>query len=641
MTIAIRALSASDKSTMLLDCIRHFREGSDAKDIFRFSVDDLKAIPGTPFAYWLPPGIIKAFKQLPPFESDGRIARAGMQTSNDFRFVRAWWEPVRSNDGWPPFAKGGRYSPFFTDLGLVVNWKKDGIELKAFNGALYGGGHWSRNLRNVELYGRAGFTYPRRLSKLSVSPLPRGSVISIRGSGIYGPEGDLLAMGGLLSSSPFDYLTKSMLGRFAHPQFDNSVLSKVPVPVDFLGTSQELAEVMKESILLGRRRFEDKETSHQFLLPISLLPRIPSRGSFPQDSDFEQLQAKIDEIAFRLYGLQKDRALILKTKEEEASFVSDDDDDHEEIEENEGDEDSEETAQDRIASVLSWCVGVAVGRFDLRLATGERDAPPEPDPFDPLPTKSPGMLLDNAERYHAHSGILVDDQGHPHDLVQLIEDILRRAKLEITTDVRRWLKREFFPAHLKQYSLSGRKAPIYWPLSTASGAYTLWLYYPSLTSQTLYSAVNDFLEGPNGKLKQVEQEAVALRNKGNARSRDEDRKLEALQLLQSELIELRDTLLQIAPSYRPSHDDGVQITAAPLWPLFRHRPWQKLLKETWTKLENGDYDWAHLAFGYWPERVREKCKTDKSLAIAHDLELFYVEPSPKPAKSRGKKGAGA
>ena len=63
MTIAIRVLSASDKSTMLLDCIRHFREGSDAKEIFRFSVDDLKAIPGTPFAYWLPPGIIKAFKQ--------------------------------------------------------------------------------------------------------------------------------------------------------------------------------------------------------------------------------------------------------------------------------------------------------------------------------------------------------------------------------------------------------------------------------------------------------------------------------------------------------------------------------------------------------------------------------------------------
>ena len=68
-------------------------------------------------------------------------------------------------------------------------------------------------------------------------------------------------------------------------------------------------------------------------------------------------------------------------------------------------------------------------------------------------------------------------------------------------DVRRWLQRDFFPFHLQRYSKSRRKAPIYWPLSTASGSYTLWLYYPSLTSQTLYTAVNDFIDP---KLKQVE-----------------------------------------------------------------------------------------------------------------------------------------
>ena len=132
----------------------------------------------------------------------------------------------------------------------------------------------------------------------------------------------------------------------------------------------------------------------------------------------------------------------------------------------------------------------------------------------------------------------------------------------------------------------------------------------------------------NRSLKQVGKTAGALRNKGNARSRDDDKAMEALQTLEKELVELRDTLLQIAPTYRPNHDDGVQITAAPLWPLFRHKPWQKLLKETWAKLEKGDYDWSHLAMAYWPDRVREKCKTDKSLAIAHGLEELY-EPPPR------------
>ena len=62
-----------------------------------------------------------------------------------------------------------------------------------------------------------------------------------------------------------------------------------------------------------------------------------------------------------------------------------------------------------------------------------------------------------------------------------------------------------------------------------------------------------------------------------------------------------------------------------------------MLKDTWAKLEKGDYDWAHLAMNYWPERVREKCKTDKSLAIAHGLEHLYVEPEGKVKKGRGKK----
>ena len=44
------------------------------------------------------------------------------------------------------------------------------------------------------------------------------------------------------------------------------------------------------------------------------------------------------------------------------------------------------------AGLVSWAVGVAVGRFDVRLATGEREWPVEPDPFDPLPVCSPGML---------------------------------------------------------------------------------------------------------------------------------------------------------------------------------------------------------------------------------------------------------
>ena len=65
--------------------------------------------------------------------------------------------------------------------------------------------------------------------------------------------------------------------------------------------------------------------------------------------------------------------------------------------------------------------------------------------------------------------------------------------------------------------------------------------------------------------------------------------------------------------------------------------WRKDLQACWRKLEAGDYDWAHLAYSIWPDRVRQVCKTDRSIAIAHDLESL-CELAVKPVnKKRSKK----
>jgi hypothetical protein len=409
------------------------------------------------------------------------------------------------------------------------------------------------------------------------------------------------------------------------------LLQTAPFPDLKTNAIECLGELAHQGWALKRGLDSVNETSHAFLLPAPLCARPRNYDPPAIEAELERIQAEIDAVAFDLYGFSEaDRAAAQLSS---ASAIADDEESAEAPDDDADDEDSAMPI-DQTAALLSWAVGVAFGRFDWRLATGERAAPPEPEPFDPLPAKSPGMLPDGAEPFHRHPGILVNDPGHPHDLAHLVEEVLARADAPVPLDVRRWLQRDFFPFHLQRYSKSRRKAPIYWPLSTSSGSYALWLHYPSLTSQMLYTAVNDFVEP---KLKHVWQEVAALRTKGSAQGREEDKRLEALHTLEGELIDLREALLQIAPTYRPNHDDGVQITAAPLWALFCHKPWQKVLKDTWAKLEKGDYDWAHLAMAYWPDRVREKCKTDKSLAIAHDLEHLYVEPDEKPAKARGRK----
>ena len=366
------------------------------------------------------------------------------------------------------------------------------------------------------------------------------------------------------------------------------------------------------------------------------------------------LQTEIDEYAFKLYGIHnRDRENMLETSYNTDEVGAETDND---VEDNE--ETTQVNATELVAQLLSYGLGLAFKRFDLGLALGRRPLPPEPDPFAPL---SPGMLSntyslpvepeDVASDYSLRiswSGILVDDEGHPDDIIgrgrEALEAIWQDSASEIEREacdilgvrsLRDYFIRpnNFFADHLKRYSKSRRQAPIYWPLQTPSGSYALWLYYHRLSDQTLYTCVNDFVEP---KLSDVADQRNARRIKTN-RNKQEERDLERLLDIERELIDFRDELLRVARFWKPNLNDGVQITAAPLWKLFQHRPWQNKLKDTWDKLENGDYDWAHLAYSIWPNRVRETCQHDKSLAIAHGLEGLYEEPPEPTGKKRGRK----
>lgn len=635
MTVFLRLLTENDKATVLVESCTQVRLGADETRCFEVAPEAFDAVPGSPFAYWVSKAVLEIFVSFPAFEDQGRAVRQGMATADDFRFVRGWWEVESDSDRWPGFSKGGAFSPFYADLYLVGNWARDGAEIRNFFDPKTG--KLNSRPQGTEFYRRPGLTWPLRARKFCPQVLPSDTVISVRGSGIYS-ENPLLYLG-LFTSRAVDLLLRMLSGREGHPQYDMGDISALPLPPIAEETSRCLEQLAKRGWSLKRSLDTVTETSHAFLLPLALRQvQGEGPGAFDPpaiEAELVRIQAEIDDIAFDLYGFSDvDRSAALggggdKVCDEDATDEAD-------AEGGDGDETIDDTPS--TDALLSWAIGVAFGRFDIRLATGERAAPPEPEPFDPLPAKSPGMLPDGDAPFHVNAGILVDDPGHAHDLVRISERVMERVGMAVPAELRRWLQKDFFSFHLQRYSKSRRKAPIYWPLSTPTGSYMLWLYYPSLSSQTLYTAINDFVEP---KLTDVEGEAATLRTKGSARSRDEEKRLEALAALEAELRDLRDQLLVIAPQYKPNHDDGVQITAAPLWPLFRHKPWQKVLKETWAKLEKGDYDWAHLAMNYWPERVREKCKHDKSLAIAHGLEELYVEPPAVAKKARGRKSAGA
>lgn len=628
MTTFLRLLTDKDKATNLLASCSALRAGKNDARVFQVAPELFSLISGSPFAYSISGTVRSAFKNLRSVSDSGVVVAEGLNTTDNERFLRLYWETSGvSPDHWALLAKGGEHSRYYADLHLVVNWRSNGAEMKAISKQMYGSE--TKRIYGQSHYFRSGLTYSQRTQKgLSFRVFPEGAIFNVKGPALIANDPHPLALLAAANSSCFRHFVELQT---SFGSYNVGYLQKTPLAA-FGKYEARLTDLARNAWRLKRTLDTIEETSHAFALPAALRTRLGSYAPSTIEAELAWIQTEIDAIAFDLYGFSEaDRAAV------QGSQVESNQGDAEASTEDESDDEDSAAPIDQTAGLLSWAIGVAFGRFDWRLATGERAVPAEREPFDPLPAKSPGMLPDGAAPFHSHAGILVDDQGHPHDLARLVEEVMARVEVPVPEDMRRWLQRDFFAFHLQRYSKSRRKAPIYWPLSITSGSYTLWVYYPSLTSQTLYTAINDFVEP---KLKQVGADVTVLRNKGGGRTRDDEKQFEALQAFELELIELRDTLLKLAPTYKPNHDDGVQISAAPLWPLFRHKPWQKVLKDTWTKLEKGDYDWAHLAMNYWPERVREKCKTDKSLAIAHGMEDLYVEPEAAPKKTRGRKKTG-
>lgn len=641
MTIFFRLLNDADKNAGLKGRIDLLNQSLPEENSYLVEPDEFFNVPGAPFAYWVSKQIRSSFICAELFGDAGRQAQRALSTNDDFRYLRLWYERkkdialTRPASGWLPFAKGGEYSPFYADIHLLVNWIDEGreIEADAIQKFPYLKGNASWVMHRECNYLKPGLTWPlRTTSELGMRLLPAGCIFGHKGPGAFVPGDapeDLLALQAVTSSIAFRYLVGLQLAAAdsAARSYEVGVIQKTPLPRFNSSVKSSLARLASEAWSLKRDLDSVNETSHVYILPEVMLSRFVDFKPQSTALRLNEIQQKIDNICFELYEFSSlDKKSAIQQTERQSAVDSILQPDADVIQA------SDVNIND---ALLSWVVGVAFGRFDWRLATGERPIPLLGEPFEALPEKSPGMLQWGDSVFHENQGVLVDDQGQEDDLPTLIDSVLKRLRVEITLDVRRWLAKEFFGSHLKMYSKSRRQAPIYWPLQTSYGSYTLWVYYHRLNEQTLYTCVNDYVEP---KLTLVEQDLNSLRSK-SARSNQEEKELEKLSDLAVELCDFRDELLRIAKFWKPNLNDGVQIIAAPLWKLFQHKAWQKKLKETWESLEQGEYDWAHLACSIWPDRVLRKCHEDRSLAIAHDVEDHFWHEVEVPV-TRGKKATG-
>jgi hypothetical protein len=261
-------------------------------------------------------------------------------------------------------------------------------------------------------------------------------------------------------------------------------------------------------------------------------------------------------------------------------------------------------------SFISFGVGVALGRFG---ANGEGILDEAPDGTLPA-----GILFVSTEAS--------DSLEHP--ACSLLHEAWNEHAAD---DLRTYLRTGFFAYHKKLYE----NRPIYFPLSSAKKSFVAFVSIHRWKDDTLSVLLADHLVPEKRRLEGELEDLRKARAQASGKGKAEKRFAEVQKLLE-ELGDFIDKVTQIAECGPPPSDDktpkretdarfvmdlddGVMVNSAALWPLLE--PQWKDPKKWWKELATAqgrkDYDWAHLAAQYFPTRVRAKCVTDPSLAVAH------------------------
>lgn len=616
-------VNEEDKESLLKNKIIDLFDINDLSQIWVRQHNWFAQLPNGALAYWLPKTLESAFSGYPQLDSEcaaqpliersrsrssfGRV-RQGLIPGDLFRFTRMFWEVPSKDIGrgrsWIPMMKGGDFSRYYSYEPWLFNWHNEGHEPKAFAAQRYGGA--SRTIKNDKEFFKGGLTFPRVSSVgLNIRMMPENSIFSDTGMAII-PDNKAHAIGllGICNSRMADAICEAL-----HPgrKFEIAHLAAIPIKEALLSDS-EFCRVVEKAYEVAQHVCDPISHARELVNAIQknkslevgckeFVERISMSWL-----DLSKLQIEIDNKVYESYGVEPSEREYLR------AFL------HDKRGSRIGSPVIESTLRPEMITEKNIDPGISL-KDALLLALEKITL----HAFEMVPA---GICEMDSESIHVTgpSNLIAHLKRAANNLCGLEEEKFEQdiiSILGVPSILETFFCRDgIFETHYKLHSFSPRYSPIIWPLSSNKGNYTVWLYYQCLTDQTLYTCVNDFVDP---KLKQVSDDASSLRGKSN-RSSSEEKELERLSDLELELKDFRDELLRIARFWKPNLNDGVQITAAPLWNLFQHRQWKARLKETWEKLEAGDYDWSHLALSIWPDRVVRASHKDRSYAIAHDLD---------------------
>ncbi len=583
----IRLLIDQDKADKAIAEVAAVNSGKLTSRAFYSAPMDFARLESTPFCYWVKPDTLRTLSVFPKLEGNGGTVRVGLQTSCDFRFLRLIWEvPARSitpspslsdceqeslrarclrelkaGKKWAFYSKTDEARPWLSPLTLVVDWENEGERIKDY--AREQGNSPSRSVRSEDRYFQAGFSYMSRSTRLVPYLIPPGVIPMAVRSQVYPEPGKEIEVLGICASRLGSAIARFGGESFARPMFQNSMVQSIPaIPVNSK-TTKELEARFNKELLKKRSVLSHFEPWHEFVLP-AILDNVQLDDAWQLDSligmDLEERIAagaglSKDELSMLCRDL--DEAISIRSKSPANEVEDEDESDGKAGENGEGGHANSISLVDlspraQYEGLISYCLGVVFGRWDVRFSHNRNLIPKSQDVLDPLPVVPPGALV-SSDGYPATTGSIVSeawlkarpnavylpatgsvaqptisdekyavvvqwdgvlvDSADEHERPASQSDIEGRIRgvFEVifgrqadaqekaacavlgVRNLRECLRKPgnggFWLDHVARYSKSRRKAPIYWLLQSKNKNFGLWLFYHRLDRDSLFKVL--------------------------------------------------------------------------------------------------------------------------------------------------------
>lgn len=461
---------------------------------------DFVKIPGMPVAYWLSNIYFELFSKLPTLSNSVDFCK-GLATMDNERFLRLWeevnWknacvtaidaaEGKESKKRWFAYNKGGTFRRWYGNRDYMINWFDDGKELKDNVVKCYGGGSYTKEVRNEEKYFCEGITWSTLASGLiSIRYSPKGCIFDSKGSMGFAKGGqNIYALTAFLNSCVAQKFLEVL-----SPTLDYNIggLNNLP----FVDVPDNAIETCKECIRDSAYDWDSFETSwdfkkHPLLRNVSTISEAFTQWQAECDDRFNKLKANEEElnhIFIDIYGLQDE--LTPEVEDKDVTVRKAD-------------------LQRDIKSLLSYAVGCMFGRYSLDVeglayAGGEWDSSKYqsyiPDADNVIPITDEEYLDDDiVSRLCAWLKVVYGADTLEANLDYIAKALGNKGSTSREI-IRNYFLNDFFKDHCQTYSVTGSgKRPIYWLFDSGKqNGFKALVYLHRYTPDTIGNLRIDYL----------------------------------------------------------------------------------------------------------------------------------------------------